>query len=142
MRNLTTIAPQLFLAALAAFALSGCGATATPKAEARATPNPMEITPSPELRKQLRITQPQKEPVSTTLQVSGRVEADGTRMARVSAPVTGRILEMKVIEGQHVRKGEVLATIYSTELSSAQSEFLKAYSQRQVAERAVARAKQ
>ena len=60
-----------------------------------------------------------------------------TRMARVSAPVTGRILELKVIEGQHVSKGDVLATIYSTELSSAQSDYLKAHSQRQVAERAV-----
>jgi membrane fusion protein, heavy metal efflux system len=145
MRNLTTIASQLTLAALATLAalgLSGCGANATPKVEAGPVHNPMEITPSPELRKQLRISQPQREPVSSTLRVSGRVEADGTRMARVSAPVTGRILEMKVIEGQHVRTGEVLATIYSTELSSAQSEFLKAYSQRQVADRAVARAKQ
>ena len=63
-------------------------------------------------------------------------------MARVSAPVTGRILELKAIEGQHVSKGEVLARIYSTELSSTQSDFLKAHSQRQVAERAVGRAKQ
>ncbi len=63
-------------------------------------------------------------------------------MARVSAPVTGRILELKVIEGQHVSKGEVLARIYSTELSSTQSDFLKAHSERQVAERAVGRAKQ
>ena len=98
----------------------------------------MEISPSAELRKQIKVGLPQLEPVSTTLRVAGRVEADATRMARVSAPVTGRILELKAIEGQHVSKGEVLATIYSTELSSAQSEYLKAYSQRQMADRAVA----
>jgi cobalt-zinc-cadmium efflux system membrane fusion protein len=142
MKHLSTIVLQVSLAAAAALTLAGCGAKATPKVEAQAAGNPMEITPDPELRKQLRITEPQREPVSTSLRVSGRVEADGTRMARVSAPVTGRILEMKVIEGQHVRKGELLATIYSTELSSAQSEFLKAHSQRQVADRAVARARQ
>jgi cobalt-zinc-cadmium efflux system membrane fusion protein len=142
MKNLSVVAPLVALVTSVALALSGCGVTATTKAEAEAVRNPMEITPSPDLRKQLRVGQAQQEPVTTTLRVSGRVEADGTRMARVSAPVTGRILEMKVIEGQHVRRGEVLATIYSTELSSAQSEFLKAHSQRQVADRAVARARQ
>jgi cobalt-zinc-cadmium efflux system membrane fusion protein len=142
MKNPTIVALQVALAAAAALSLSGCGAKATARIEEKPAANPMEITPDAELRKQLRITEPLREPVSASLLVSGRVEADGTRMARVSAPVTGRILEMKVIEGQHVRKGEILATIYSTELSSAQSEFLKASSQRQVAERAVARARQ
>ena len=142
MKNLTTVALRLALLSVAALALSGCGAVATPKESAGAMRNPMEITPAAELRKQIRIGQPQREPVSSTLRVSGRVEADGTRMARVSAPVTGRILEVNAIEGQHVGKGEVLASIYSTELSSAQSEYLKAYSQRQQADRAVARAKQ
>ncbi len=140
--NTLSILAAPALVAIASLALSGCGATAKPKAEARPIHNPMEITPDADLRKQLRIGAPQREPVSATLRVSGRVEADGTRIARVSAPVTGRILDIKVVEGQHVKRGEILATIYSTDLSSAQSEFLKAQSQRQVAERAVGRAKQ
>jgi membrane fusion protein, heavy metal efflux system len=136
------VAACIGAAAVSALVLSGCGAKTTAKAEAGPIRNPMEISPSPELKKQLAVGQPQHQAVSSTLRVAGRVEADGTRMARVSAPVTGRILEVNAIEGQHVRKGEVLATVYSTELSSAQSEFLKAHSQMQVADRAVSRARQ
>ena len=141
MNKLSIVAPPA-LVAITALALCGCGATAKPKAEARAAHNPMEITPAPTSGNYCGSGNHQREPVSATLRVSGRVEADGTRIARVSAPVTGRILDIKVIEGQHVKRGEVLATIYSTELSSAQSEFLKAQSQKQVADRAVGRARQ
>ncbi|HYI96268.1 MAG TPA: efflux RND transporter periplasmic adaptor subunit [Bryobacteraceae bacterium] len=142
MTNWHTLAFRVLVTTLIALVFSACGTKTTPKAEAAAIRNPMEITPGADLTKQIKIGQPQSELVSSTLRVAGRVEADGTRMARISAPVTGRILELKVIEGQHVSKGEVLARIYSTELSGAQSEFLKAHSERQVAERAVSRAKQ
>jgi cobalt-zinc-cadmium efflux system membrane fusion protein len=63
-------------------------------------------------------------------------------MARVSAPVTGRIMDLDVIEGQIVTRGQVLATIHSTDLSAVESTFLKADSQYQLADRAVARARQ
>jgi cobalt-zinc-cadmium efflux system membrane fusion protein len=138
----TVLATRLALTALVAVLLASCGTKTTPQAQASAVQNLMEISPSEDLKKQIKVGLPQFESVSTTLRVAGRVEADATRMARVSAPVTGRILELKAIEGQHVSKGDVLATIYSTELSSAQSDYLKAHSQRQMAERAVARAKQ
>jgi cobalt-zinc-cadmium efflux system membrane fusion protein len=133
--------PRLALAALSILALTGCGTSATPAAEAEPIRNPFEITPELELKEQLKVGKCRLEAVSGILRVAGRVEADATRMARVSAPVTGRIVELNVFEGQNVRKGEVLATVYSTELSSAQSSILKAHSQRQVAERAVSRAK-
>jgi cobalt-zinc-cadmium efflux system membrane fusion protein len=102
----------------------------------------MAIAPDGDLRKQLEVKQPSWEQVNSTLRVAGRVEADATRLATVSAPVTGRILEVKAVDGQNVRRGEVLATIYSTELPELQSDFLKAQLQRQAADRAVARAKQ
>ena len=77
-----------------------------------------------------------------TLTVAAHVESDERRLARVSAPVAGRIVELEVAEGQQVLRGQVLATIHSTELASAQSAFLKAQTQKQLAERAVARARQ
>ena len=109
MTNWHTLALRLAAITLTTLVSSGCGTKTTPKAKAAAIRNPMEITTAEDLTKQIRIGQPQSELVSSTLRVAGRVEADGTRMARVSAPVTGRILELKVIEGQHVSKGEVLA---------------------------------
>ena len=102
----------------------------------------MEIKPNEDLRRRLVLGSPDQRPVSETLRVAGRIEADETRLARISAPVTGRIVELEAVEGQRVRKGQVLATIYSTELASAQSGFLKAHTQLQAAERAVGRATQ
>lgn len=131
----------LSIATLSILAMTGCGPKATPAAEAGPAGNAFEIQPGPELAQQIKVGPCEMQAVNGVLRVAGRVEADATRMARVSAPVTGRIMELNAIEGQHVKKGEILATIYSTELSSAQSSLLKAHSQRQVGERGVARAK-
>ena len=46
-------------------------------------------------------------------------------MIRVSAHASGRIVELNVIKGQHIEKGQIVATIHSTELAQAQSAFLK-----------------
>jgi cobalt-zinc-cadmium efflux system membrane fusion protein len=68
------------------------------------------------------------------------VEVDETRQARIGSSVTGRISELLVFEGDRVRKGQVLARLHSTELTTAQSSFLKAYSQEQLSRRASERA--
>ncbi|MBL8295717.1 MAG: efflux RND transporter periplasmic adaptor subunit [Bryobacterales bacterium] len=123
----------------------GCGAGgASKKAESSRpgpTRDPMEITVSPELAKQIQVGEPQWGQVAGTLRISGRLEADETQIARVSAPVTGRITELSVVEGQTVKRGDIVARIHSTQLSEAQSNFLKAVSQRRLAERAVDRAR-
>lgn len=80
--------------------------------------------------------------VRDALRVSGRVEVDEARVARVGSPVTGRITELEATVGQNVRRGQLLATLTSTELSNAQLGYLKAYSQKMLAERAAQRAQQ
>lgn len=74
--------------------------------------------------------------------VPGRIEVDETHMVRIGAPVAGRITDLKIKVGDLVRRGQVLATLHSTDLSAAQLAFLKARSQHLLAERAVARAQQ
>lgn len=137
-RTRSSVAACLLLVGL------GCGAASKPQPEtskAGPTRDPMEITVTPELGKQILVGEPQWSQVAGTLRVAGRVEADETRIARVSAPVTGRITELSVVEGQTVSRGDIVARIHSTQLSEAQSDFLKAISQRRLAERAVDRAK-
>ena len=136
-----------FLCGLGAMALlAGCGAAPSEpakKAEApAAAQDPMEVRPTEALLKQLKLGTPMAKPVTASLRVSGRVEADETRMARVSAPVTGRITELEVYPGQVVKRGQVLATLYSTELSAVQFAFVKAVSQQGLMQRAAARAQQ
>lgn len=121
--------------------LGGCGGPAPEQQPPKAAPDAMAITASPELLAELKTGEPRLTSVTGTLRVSGRVEADETRLARVSSPVTGRVIELDVVEGQRVRRGQLIAIIRSTELANAQSNYLKAYSQRQLALRAVDRAK-
>jgi cobalt-zinc-cadmium efflux system membrane fusion protein len=123
-------------------ACSGAGPQAADvSAEDSEVPDdPMEIEATPYLMKQIRIGEPVLGVVAQTLSVPATVQADETRVARVSSPVTGRIVEMRAVEGEQVKRGAVLAVIRSTELSNLQLEFLKAHSQRQLAERAVERA--
>lgn len=139
----TTIIRGAFAATLI-LALAGCKADGPATTEAAGKPpgrDPESITATPALRKLLRTGAPTWNQVAGSLRVSGRVEADERRLARVSAPLTGRITDLDVVEGQAVKRGDVIATIRSKELSDAQSVFLKADSQRRLAERAAARAK-
>jgi cobalt-zinc-cadmium efflux system membrane fusion protein len=77
-----------------------------------------------------------------TLRVPASVSVDETRVARIGASVTGRITELKAIVGQNVVRGQTLAMLNSTELSTAQLGFLKAFSAKQLAQRASERATQ
>lgn len=149
MKGLKSVSASLAIAGV--LLSSGCNsgasqAAAASKAETPATApvssNPLEIQVEPDLVLQIKVGEPAWRNVSDELNVAGRIEADETRMARISAPVTGRLVELNVTEGQIVQKGQVVATIYSTDLAASQSAFLKAYSQYQLSERAVARARQ
>jgi cobalt-zinc-cadmium efflux system membrane fusion protein len=131
---------KILLLLAAALVAAGCGDK--PVEKAPAPRDPLAITANAELAARLRTAAPAFAEVSETLRVSGRIEVDETRLARVGSPVTGRITDLEAREGDSVRRGQVLATINSTELSGAQLGFLKATSQRGLAARAAARAQQ
>jgi membrane fusion protein, heavy metal efflux system len=109
---------------------------------AAAAQNPLEISLTPDLEKRIRIGEASAMSVSSSFTVSGRVEADETREARVGTPISGRITDLLVREGDVVKKGQVLATLSSTELTNLQFSFLKAHSQAMLSQRAVDRAQQ
>lgn len=126
---------------LTAVALAGCG-DKPPAPPAASQKDPFAIIAGPALAARIRLGEARESEVRETLRVPGRVEVDETRVARVGSPVTGRVSELEVREGDDVKRGQILATLTSTELSNTQLEFLKAYSHKLVADRAAARAKQ
>jgi cobalt-zinc-cadmium efflux system membrane fusion protein len=125
--------------ALAAVLAAGCGEEPASPVAAR---DPFAITAEPALLARVKIGEAREAEVRETLRVPGRVEADETRVARVGSPVTGRVSGLEVREGDDVQRGQILATLTSIELSNAQLEYLRAYSQKLVADRAAGRAKQ
>jgi len=128
--------------AVAAFAASACGTAPAPEGNqaAPAKPDPLAITVDGDLRARLTIGEPFEVTVSARQTVAARIDVDRTRVTRVGSPVMGRISRLSAEEGQYVREGQVLALLDSTGLSDAQLAFLKALSDRQLAQRAADRA--
>ena len=61
------------------------------------------------------------------LYLPGKIKADETRIAELTARFPGRIEDLKInFTGQEVRKGEVLASVYSPDLVTAQKELFEA----------------
>lgn len=98
------------------------------------------IEATPALLKQLKIEAIKPNTVVDSLQVPARVDLNQQRIARIGASVTGRVSEIKAMLGQPVKKGESLAILNSSELSMAQSDYLKASSQVNLRRLAVQRA--
>lgn len=135
--------PRLVAASIAvAVLLAGCGQKEAPKPAAVAPPDPNAVTAGPELAARIALGEPMWVEVRDTMRVPGRIEVDEARMARIGSPVAGRITDLDATVGQNVRRGQVLATLNSTELSSAQLNFLREQSQRLQALRAAERAEQ
>jgi cobalt-zinc-cadmium efflux system membrane fusion protein len=95
----------------------------------------------PSLLERLKIEPVTSTEIGETLHLPGRVTLNEHRVARVGPSVTGRVTNITAFIGQNVRQGERLATINSTELSTAQAAYLKAKTQMNLHRLAVDRAR-
>ena len=65
--------------------------------------------------------------LTATIRAAGRVTYDETRRAEISLKFSGWVRDIRVdYVGRQVQKGEMLFTVYSPELLSAQQEYLEA----------------
>jgi cobalt-zinc-cadmium efflux system membrane fusion protein len=135
---------RVALLSLALASIWGCAktpATSSLTAQAAKATDTYSVKASDDLMAMLRLGEPQLSPMSGSIEVAGRIEANEIRIARVSAPVSGRITDLDVVEGQNVKKNDLLAVVTSTQLSEGQAAYLRAHLARRQAERAVERAK-
>lgn len=75
------------------------------------------------------------------LEIPARVAADPSHVVRIFPPASGRMLGLRVLPGQEVKKGDVIATLQSSEIAAARADFEKAKIETQRADRALTRAK-
>ncbi len=129
----------LILTLTAAFLL-GCNQDESQK-PANPLAEPGIVRPAPELQAQLKLAPVGSELVADTLRVAGRIDFDEQRLARIGATVTGRVTDIDALLGQKVSKGEVLARLNSSELSSQQLAYLKARAELELNRRNAERAK-
>ncbi len=124
---------------LTASLLAGCNkddktAAAVPPAD------PALVAPAAELIAQLKLASVSTQPVAETLRVAGRIDFDEQRLARIGATITGRVTDIDALLGQEVKKGEVLARLNSSELSTQQLAYLRARAQLELNRRNAERA--
>jgi cobalt-zinc-cadmium efflux system membrane fusion protein len=124
---------------LTAAVIAGCNKEES-KPQA-ALPDPTLVTPAAELVAQLKLANVASKPVAETLRVAGRIDFDEQRLARIGATITGRVTEIDAVLGQSVKKGDVLARLNSSELSTQQLAFLKAKAELELNRRNAERAK-
>lgn len=130
--------PLLIVVSLA---LAGCGKE---KAEAvRNTPpqDPNVVTAPETLVAGLKLEQVGTAPITETLRVAGRVDFDEQRVARIGAPVTGRVVELLADPGQSVVQGQTLAKLHSVELGNAQLAYVKSAAQAKLQKQSAERAR-
>lgn len=130
-----TLAP-LFVAALVLAGCDGDAPTAAPSPV-----DPLLVTAPESLKAQIDVKPVGPAPVADILRVAGRIDFDDARVARIGAPVTGRVTDLLARLGDPVSAGDTLALLHSTELGNAQLAYLKAKAQAELAARAVERAK-
>jgi membrane fusion protein, heavy metal efflux system len=123
--------------------LAACGDKASaPTPAATAEADPLSVVIKPEMANQFKVSKLETQQITPWLEISGRIEANDRSVTRIGAAVTGRVTEVLAEVGDRVQRGQALARLASSELTTAQMGFLKAHSAASQAERAVDRARQ
>jgi len=115
--------------------VTGCGQHEEPTSSNAATPHPAPAPPGPrqERVETAVVSTSQVNPVVT---LAGKVAYGEDRYSRISSPLQGRVLEVRVKLGDRVKAGDVLLIIDSPDITSAYSEFIKEASDLDFATRA------
>lgn len=148
MRLLRLAAPFLVVAALM-FSAGAYWSARRPGAHAPAAPaeparerEVLRFAPGAPQLAMLQISAVPLMPVPLAEPLNARLAYDENHTARVSAPVAGRIVELRRQLGDRVEAGEVLATVDSPELGAALADLAKARAEEHRRELALARARE
>lgn len=116
--------------------LAACNAKPAPEAQA-STPSAATRAAAPSHADEVRITAAQqraagieigsfqRQDVTTDVQASGTIEVPPQNRASVSAVLGGYVLAVRVLPGQPVRAGAVLATLRSPDFLKLQQDYLQ-----------------
>ena len=138
MRYFRLLTYVFFVAALAS--LSACQkAEKAAQPEAQKDPNVVELNAA--LKERVQLVKVGESEIREELRIPGSIQVSEQRIARIGAPVTGRITDIDAVLGQQVKQGQTLATLNSTELAQNQLVYIKALQQIELHSKAVERAR-
>lgn len=86
----------------------------------------------------VRVAPAGKKSLTASFVAPARIAFNAEATAHVGSVVSGRVIEIKVRQGDQVKKGDALLVVESTELGRSQSQFLQRRTEAQVAAAALA----
>jgi membrane fusion protein, heavy metal efflux system len=117
-------------AALTLLAVTACRSGEAP---------PQTATPKQQV---LETTVVHRRPMATQLVLPAHIMANPTEMVHVYPMLSGRVLSLRILPGQEVRKGQEIGTLQSSDAAQARSDFEKAKIEAGRADLQLARAKE
>lgn len=122
-------------------ALTACKGSDDTQQSKKPEIDPYLVELSADLQKKVTLMKVGQADIREVLRIPGSIQVDEQRMAKIGAPVTGRITDIDAVLGQHVKQGQALATLNSTELAQNQLVYIKALQQIDLQSKAVERAR-
>jgi membrane fusion protein, heavy metal efflux system len=123
--------------ALALLTVSGCGRGEQPPRLNAATPPPGKSSaPKTDSQSRIETTLVDFSRSHQALTLSGKVAYGEDRYSRISSPLQGRVVEVRVHLGDRVKTGDILLVVDSPDIAQAYSEYVKEDSDLQYATRA------
>jgi cobalt-zinc-cadmium efflux system membrane fusion protein len=123
---------HIFFFVVIVFLSGACGKTSDTKPPAKVPVN--QISFKDEQLKYIRIDTVKKIPAMDEFAAVGEVSFDETNVVRVYPIVSGSVSKVNASLGDYVKKGEILATILSTDISTYQRDYNIAKANYEVAE--------
>lgn len=110
--------------------LAAAGCTPAPRTAGALEPAPdstIHIPRATLVRGDVVVAELRDEPIADTVMVSGEITPRPRDVAHVSTRVAGAVQVARAVVGDHVARGDVLATLFSPEFTAAQGDYLLAH---------------
>lgn len=108
--------------------LTSCGSKQT-KTEATVetpTENAVELTDAQLKNSEIQTGKIEQKAISSLLKVNGKIDVPPQNMVSISVPLGGYLKSTKLLEGMHINKGEVIATMEDQQYIQLQQDYLTA----------------
>ena len=114
-----------------AIAIAGCGNSGSEAVKAQSK---VETNADP-----VRFVEVVEQSIPDTLDLAAKAQADPTKVVHIFPPASGRVVAVEVKPGDHVRRGQTVAILNSSDVATARSDYAKAKIEADRATRAVER---
>ena len=128
MRSISKAAPALLWSMTLCWLIAGCGASKQEEASESAVADSVIHLPATSLASgDVRVESLREQAIADTVVMTGQIQPKPLNIAHISTRVTGTIQTVQTVIGDHVSKGQVVATLYSPEFSAAEGDYLLAH---------------